>query len=275
MWLLTVIADVPHPATQFTQAEMPPILQLIMAIIGGVFVIVPILFWIWMLFHCIQTEPDRNFWIWIFFIAGPIGPTAYFLMRYLPSKEFPVPSFFRRWKRSRELVRLEISAQQIGNPHQFILWGNALREVGEVDRADAAFQSALQKEPQNIQALWGAAQIANTKNHYTELEKRTRQILAQDPEYKFGDVSLLLGKALKELGQSAAALSHLQQHVKRWRHPEALFLLAELYLQQNQKEAAAESLHTLIQDINGSPASIARKYGRCKSRAKRLLRKCC
>ena len=242
-------------------------------IMASLFSLVYVPFWIWMLIHCFRTEPDRQFWIWILIIAQPIGTLAYFFLRYLPSREFSSPSFLRRWTRGRQLARLETAAEQIGNPHQYVQYGNALREVGLLDRANDAYQKALKKDARNIQALWGAAQVASLQKRFSDLQSLTRQILDQDPQYKFGDVSLEHGRALKELGDVNGARRHLEQHVKRWRHPEALYLVAELCAEQGDLQAAQETLQAVIQDINGSPTAIARKHGRWKSRAKRLLRK--
>lgn len=230
-------------------------------------------FWIWMLIHCYRTEPDRQFWIWILVIAQPIGPVAYFVLRYLPSKEFPAPAFLRRWTRGQELARLETAAQQIGNAHQFIQWGDALREVGLLDRAHEAYERALKKDGQNLQALWGSAQVAANCKRYADVRVFTRQVLDIDPQYKFGDVSLAHGRALNELGEFDAALDHLEQHVRRWRHPEAMYLLAKLHMSQGNMRAARLQLIGLIQDLNGSPTAIARKHGRWKSRARQMLRK--
>ena len=269
MWLLAQVAEIPVHQNDPSGSGMFGILEIILSLLSAPY----FLFWIWMLYHCYRTEPDRQFWIWILIIAQPIGPFAYFLLRYLPTLEFPNPTFLRRWTRGRELTRLETAAQQIGNPHQFIQWGNALREVGLFDRADEAYAQALKKDSQNIQALWGAAQVAATQKRYPELRSLTRQVLDKDPQYKFGDVSLAHGRALKELGEVDAARSHLEQHVKRWRHPEAMYLLAEMCANQGLTKEARDYLLALIQDINGSPSGIARKHGRWKSRAKQLLRK--
>ena len=108
---------------------------------------------------------------------------------------------------------------------------------------------------------------------FTDVRVLTRKILDQDPQYKFGDVSLENGRALKELGEFDAARQQFESHVRRWRHPEAMFLLAELCANQGEPNVAREHLLALIQDINGSPLAIARKHGRWKSRAKQLLRK--
>lgn len=273
MWLLAGLM------MQATETPAPPFdpfilwMAILLQIIASLLTLPYFAFLIWMLFHCYRTEPDRQFWIWILLIAQPIGPVAYFILRYLPSKEFPAPAFLRKWKRGRELARLETAAEQIGNAHQFVQWGDALREVGNLDQARDAYQRALKKEQVNLPALWGSAQVAANQKRFEEVRTFTRLVLDKDPQYKFGDVSLAHGKALHELGELDAARLHLEQHVRRWRHPEAVFVLAKLYADDGDSKAAKLHLLGLIQDINGSPTAIARKHGRWKSRARQLLRK--
>jgi hypothetical protein len=232
-----------------------------------------LIFWLWMLIHCLRTEPDRSFWIWLLIVAQGVGPVLYFLLRYMPSTDVRAPAFLRRWTRGRELSRLETATVQIGNPHQFVQWADALRSVGQLDRATAAYQHALLKEPQNLPALWGATQVAMQQNRFADARTLSRQILDKDPQYKFGDVSLAHGRTLIELREPAAALEHLDAHVRRWRHPEAVFLLAKLHADRGDAVNARDHLQALLHDINGSPAAIARKHGRWKSRARQLLRK--
>ena len=229
--------------------------------------------WFWMLLHCLRTEPDRYFWMWMMIIVPVLGPLLYFVMRYLPAAEYRGPSFLRRWTRRRELSRLETATVQIGNPYQFIQWADALRDAGLLDQAATAYERALAKEPLNQQALWGAAQVAAVQQRHADVCRWTRQILDKDPQYKFGDVSLAFGKSTLELGDAPAATRHLEQHIRRWRHPEALYLLASLYAREGNNRAAREQLQALLHDINGSPAAIARRFGRWKSRARKLLKK--
>lgn len=229
-------------------------------------------FWCWMVWHCLRTEPDRMLWLWVLFVVQGVGPVLYFVLRYLPSTELRPPSFLRRWTRGAELTRLETAARQIGNPHQFIQWGDALRETGRYEQAASAYDSALKKDARNLPALWGAAQVAAIRKQPELVRDWTRMILEQDPQYKFGDVSLAHGKALVELKDRDAATTHFEQHVKRWRQPEAIWLLAKLLAEQGQSQPAHDHLQALLLDINGSPAAIARKHGRWKSRAKQLLK---
>ena len=230
-------------------------------------------FWVWMVWHCVQTEPDRNFWLWLLIIVPAVGPIVYFVVRYLPAVDHQGPSFLRRWTRGRELSRLETAAVQIGNPHQFIQWGDALRDIGQLDQAASAYNRALAKDPQNLPGLWGAALVAAKQNRHQDVCRLTRQILDKDPQYKFGDVSLQYGKSILEQGDQVAATQHFEQHIRRWRHPEAVYLLASLYADQGNPQGARDHLQALMHDINGSPAAIARRSGRWKSRARQLLRK--
>ena len=273
MWLLAQTAEQfpNHPIAPYEPAAVW--ILVVFQIVAWLITAPYFLFWIWMLLHCYRTEPDQYFWFWVMIIAQPIGTIAYFILRYLPSKEFPAPTFFRRWTRGRELTRLEVAARQIGNPHQFNQWGDALREVGFSDQARDAYEQALKKDPQNIQALWGSALVAVTQKRFADVRSLSRQVLDKDPQYKFGDVSLAYGRALKELGETDAAKSHFEQHMKRWRHPEAMYLLAQLCLEKGESNAAREHLLMLIQDIDGCPIAIARKNGRWRSRAKQLVRK--
>lgn len=273
MWFLAQVEDLDiDPA--FHQID-PELLWLtaIFQILFSLLTIPYLVFLIWMLIHSYRNEPDRFFWTWVMIVVQPFGAIAYFILRYLPSKEFPAPAFLRRWTRGREILRLETAAEQIGNPHQFVLWGDALREVGNIDKAREVYVRALKKEPQNLQALWGSAQIATAQKQYEEVKSFTRQILDQDPQYKFGDVSLSYGRALNELKDYEAARTHFENHVRRWRHPESLYLLAKLCVAQGDPTAARQNLQALIQDINGSPYAIARKFGRWKSLARQMLRK--
>lgn len=230
------------------------------------------LFWLWMLIDCILRESDRFFWIWLIVIVPFPGPIVYAVVRFLPQRDVRLPRALRGlWRRS-ELLRLQAAAEQIGNCHQWNQYGEALREVGRLPEADAAFRQALSRDPQSLPALWGATQVAMALNDKSRVRSCCEAILERDPQYKFGDVSLIYGKALLESGETEQARAVLQKHVQRWRHPEALYLLACLYRDAGETDAAREQLQAMIRDIQGSPPAIARRFGQWMSKGRRLLR---
>src|SRR5690606_24690658 len=97
---------------------------------------------------------------------------------------------------------------------------------------------------------------------------RLSRVLAIDPSYKFGDVSLAYADTLLKLNEQDEALVHLEQHTKRWRHPESLYRLAEIRAQNGDSAAARELLQGLIMDVDASPRAIARKFYFWKGRAR-------
>nr|AUN35817.1 putative transmembrane protein [uncultured bacterium] len=229
-------------------------------------------FWIWMIVDCARKDPDRNTWLWIL-VFVPFSSPIYFILRWIPISGVRAPAAFKRMSRGREIDRLEIATQQIGNAHQFVQYGDALRDVGKIDRSASAYASALKKDPENRQALWGAGQSEFDLKRFDSARGHLEKLLAIDPQYKFGDVSLCYGKTLFELNERDAADTHLEKHINRWRHPEALFVRATIAADRGDASSARSHLQSLLLDINGAPRAIARRHMIWKSRAKKLLKR--
>jgi tetratricopeptide (TPR) repeat protein len=215
---------------------------------------------IWMLAYCAKYDPDRGMWLWIMLLFHPFGMIAYFFIRWLPSSTLQPPKFLRRFLGGRELERKRIAAAQIGNAHQHV-------ELGD------AYGRALEKDPKNLAALWGAGLVAYRLEDYAAARDKLSRALELDPLYKFGDVSLCYANTLLKLNENEAALVHLEQHTRRWRHPESLYRLAEIRAQNGDPKAARELLQGIIMDVDASPRAISRKFYFWKGRARRLMRK--
>jgi hypothetical protein len=229
-------------------------------------------FWIWMLVHCARYDPDRNLWMWILILGNAPAAFIYFLVRWLPNARLSGrPSFWGRWQKSRQIPRLESAARNIGNAHQFCELGEACRETGKIDRAADCFARALKKDPEHMPALWGAAQVELQRQNFVKARPHLEQILARDGTYKFGDVSLAYCRTLFSLNESDAARDRLEQHLKRWTHPEALVMIATLLIERGEHDAAREHLEATLSDLRGGPAFFARQNRGWARRARKLL----
>lgn len=218
----------------------------------GLFYIVGGLFWLWMLYDCVQSGRNGQQWIWLLIFLNVIGAGIYFVTQYLPAH----PNFFKRFgvvsQRDRDrLWQAEADAKNIGKPSQFITLGNLLFDRKKTQEAYNAYEQALAQEPKNAKALWGAAQATRELNQLEQSKDHLKQLLAVNPEYAYGDASLVYGEVLFQLGEKDAALSHLQQHVKTWSNPEAYLMLAELQIQQDEIAQARDTLETVIIKIKG------------------------
>ncbi len=230
-------------------------------------------FWIWMLIHSLRFEPDKTFWLWLLIVAPFPGAVVYLVARVIPAADWNTPVWLQRFTRSKELARLASATEMIGNAHQFVQYGDALRDTAQWTEAARAYQQALKKDPDCLPALWGAALVATEQKKWDAVLPLCRQILDRDAQYRFGDCSFAYAKALLATGDKVAGRAHLEKHCQRWRSPEAVYLLAERCAEDGDTVAARQHVMDVIRDINGSPSAIARKQGRWKSRARRLLQK--
>ena len=51
------------------------------------FVLIPTIFWVWMLIDCATKEESRIPWLLVILFAGWLGAAIYFFVRKLPRKE--------------------------------------------------------------------------------------------------------------------------------------------------------------------------------------------
>lgn len=272
MTVLTLVADIVGCLT----AVIPLSFGWALFLIGGTASLAALLyalFWLAMLVHCIRLEPDKSFWLWLMIVAPFPGAIVYAVVRYFPASNWQMPGWMQKFTRGRELARLATATETIGNAHQFVQYGDALRETGQWAEASVAYNQALKKDAENMPALWGAAQVAAAQKRPDEVCRRCQQILERDPQYRFGDASFLYAKALFDTGEITAGRAHLEKHCHRWRQPEAVYLLAERCAADGDHTAARKHLQEVLRDINGSPAAIARMNGRWQSLARRLLQK--
>jgi len=240
---------------------------------SGFFSLLFAAFTVWMLIECIRKDPEKYLWLWIILVVPGIGPIVYFFARWLPHRNLQPPGWLRGLTRGADIRRLQSAAVQIGNPYHYVQLGDALRDVGQFEQAGAAYSRALEKEPGNLSALWGAGMVNLHFNSYDAARVSFEKILQDDPQFKFGDVSLAYAKSLVSLQRTDDATAQLEKHVKRWRHPEGIYMLAQLYAQAGHYEQARSQLNAMLIDIDSSPLPIARKQGKWRRHGRQLLRK--
>ncbi|MEA5619586.1 tetratricopeptide repeat protein [Cronbergia sp. UHCC 0137] len=209
-------------------------------------------FWLLMIYDCVRNEPERQTWLWILLFVNVPGALIYFLARWIYRNNIPLPNYFSRWTRKRELWLAQAEAKNIGKAHQYVILGNLLTDMGIFDQAEVAYQQALEKEPNHPQALWGAALIDIKNKKFVPAKEYLQTLLKIEPDYKYGDASLVYGQTLFNLQELDQAKAHLEIHLKNWSHPEGYITLAKTLAQQGETQAASNYLETMITKIRGS-----------------------
>jgi hypothetical protein len=229
-------------------------------------------FWMLMIFDCVRNEPKGSSWLWLLIMLNFPGAVIYFVSRKLPYLNLPTPSFFKQWTMKDALWNAEAGVQNIGKSHQYVILGNVLLEMGDIDRALAAYTEALIKESSNPNALWGCATIEIQQKKFDLAQEHLKALLDKEPEYKRGEASLLYGKALYELAQWSLAKAHLDRDVKNWSHSESFILLAKIALQAGDRQAARGYLQTMLAKVKASPRYSYRRNQHLVSQAEKMLK---
>jgi hypothetical protein len=211
-------------------------------------------FWMLMIFDCLRNERDRQTWLWLLIFLNLPGALIYFMARVLPRLNLPQLALFKRWTLKQQLWNAEAAVRNIGKSHQHVALANLLLELREWEPAKAHFQQALDKEPQNTDALWGLSAIEMKQKQFDAAEGHLRSLLKKDPKARYGDASLQYGKVLCELQEWDAATLHLVDDIKEWSHPEASLLLAQIQIQHGQRAEAREALDRMLYKVKASPA---------------------
>lgn len=227
-----------------------------------------------MIWECVRCDPDRRIWLWLLILFNFPGAIIYFFARKLPNLNWaiPLPELMLRRLRQKEIWRAEADVLNIGNAHQYIILGNLKQDLRLYTEAKNSYLQALEKEPNNLRALWGLVLVEKQEKNLAGVKQYLQQILAVKPDYEYGDGELLYIKTLLELGKKEAAEPLLLKCIKTWNKPEARLLLAEIYLEQDKIEAAQEVLKKLIFSIRSSAKFHYKRNRHLEKKASKLLK---
>lgn len=202
-----------------------------------------------------------------------IGAGLYFFIVWLPNHPNAMANmpWIMRGKLRDALWQAEAEAKNIGKSHQYAKLGDIHYQMRNLEAAAQAYSTAIEKEPDNVRALWGAACVGIDQSNLETAHQHLKALLAIQPEFSYGDASLAYGQVLHQMEDFEAALPHLENHVKSWSHPEVYLMLAQIYQQQGNVAQAREALETMIIKIKSSTQFQYRKNKRFIHQGERLL----
>jgi hypothetical protein len=239
---------------------------------GGVFILIGQAFWLWMLIDCMKSEGPRSEWRYVLFFGNIAGAAAYFVVRWLPNNPVALPGFMRRWTHGQKLWNAKAATRNIGNAHQYAILGDVQWEMGDRKEAQLAYQTAIEKDPKNTNALWGMAQVALHNKEFEVAKTHLAALLKRDREARFGEASLLYGRAMFELKEWEALRPHLVEDIRYWSHPESSLMLATILIQAGEKTEARDRLETMLARVEASPMYHHRKHQPTLRKARKMLK---
>ncbi|MBD2488005.1 tetratricopeptide repeat protein [Aulosira sp. FACHB-615] len=229
-------------------------------------------FWLFMLYDCIRNEPDKRLWLWVLIIVNFFGAIAYCFQRWIPRGHIPVQKHWRNLTSSHKRRKAKLKVKSIKKAAQYVNFSHHLSDdVEGFDQPTALNQPDFNNEDDNLQTLWHEAFIDIKNKKFTSAKSYLHTLLKIDPDYKYGDASLMYGETLFALQEFEAAKQHLENHIQNWNHPQAYIILAEILSHQGDVQTACNYLETIIVKIQES-SYFHYKRKRLVNKAAKLLR---
>jgi hypothetical protein len=228
------------------------------------------LFQIWMLVDAIR----RKEWIWVLFlIVFPVFSSLwYFFMVYrgAPSatRGFELPGAHSR-KRIREL---QAQIHHLDKPHHYSQLGDIYFQQGKLDKADACYRAALERDPQDIDTRAHFGQCLLRQNKPQEARPLLEGVVAENPKHDYGHSLMALAETLAALGETDAAIATWRRVTDNHSYPRAKVQLAQLYATKGEKDSARAEIREVIDDDPHAPGFQRKRDRVWIKRAKKLER---
>jgi tetratricopeptide (TPR) repeat protein len=228
------------------------------------------LFQLWMFIDAVR----RREWIWALFIAIGWLFSAFFyyflVYRAAPSatRGFELPGAHDR----RRIKELQAQIHHLDKPHHYSQLGDIYFQQGKLDKAEACYRSALERDPQDIDTRAHLGQCLLRQNKAAEARPLLEGVVAENSKHDYGYSLMALAETMSALGDKSAALGIWKQVTERHSYPRAKVQLAELYVANGQSELAKAELKEVIADDEHAPSFQRTRDRIWVKRARRVLR---
>jgi len=228
------------------------------------------LFQLWMLIDAVR----RREWVWALFIFVGWGFAAlwyYFaVFRASPSatRGFELPGAHNR----RRIKELQAQIHHLDKAHHYSQLGDIYFQQGKLDKAEACYRSALERDPQDIDTRAHLGQCLLRQKKPADARPLLEGVVSENPKHDYGYSLMALAETLTALGERAAAMTLWKQVTERHSYPRAKVQLAELYLADQQNDLARAELKDVVADDEHAPAFQRARDRVWVRKARRLLR---
>jgi tetratricopeptide (TPR) repeat protein len=229
-------------------------------------------FQIWMFIDAIR----RQEWLWAVFIFIGWGITAllYFFFVYRASaasltRGFELPGAHDR----RRIKELQAKIHHLDKAHHYFQLGDIYFQQGKLDKAEACYRAALQRDSKDIDTRAHLGQCLLREKRAAEARPLLEGVVAENPKHDYGYTMMALAETFTALGETDSALKIWQQVTAEHSYARAKVQLAELYLAQNQPELARPELNDVLSDDVHAPTFQRKRDRVWIRRAKTLMGK--
>lgn len=227
-------------------------------------------FQLWMLVDAIRREE----WIWAVFIFLFSFLTAllYYFLVYraaVPAtRGFELPGAYDRHR----IKELQAQIHHLDKAHHHSQLGDVYFHQGKLDKAEACYRAALERDPEDIDTRAHLGQCLLRQNKPGEALTLLEKVRDENLKHDYGHTLMALAETYSALGKDEAAWATWQQVVASHSYARARVQLAELQLKRREREAARALLQEVLDDDAHAPAFQRKRERVWVKRARGLLR---
>src|SRR5712664_4189448 len=209
-------------------------------------------FQIWMLVDAFRKQE----WMWfVFMLVFPGFSTFwyfFFVYRQSPSatRGFELPGAHDR----RRIEELQAQIHHLDKPHHYFQLGDIYFQQGKLDKAEACYRAAFERDPQDIDTRAHLGQCLLRLKRPAEARPLLEGAVAENPKHDYGYSLMALAETMTALNQPEAAIRIWKQVTENHSYPRAKVQLAELYLVRNERNLALNEVREVVADDAHAPA---------------------
>jgi tetratricopeptide (TPR) repeat protein len=228
-------------------------------------------FQVWMFVDAVRQRE----WVWALFIIVGFGFAAlwyyFYVYRASPTatRGFELPGAQNR----RRIQELEAQIHHLDKAHHHAQLGDVYFQQGKLQKAEACYRAALEREPQDIDTRAHLGQCLLRERKPDEARPLLEGVIAENAKHDYGYSLMALAETMTAQGQTDAAISVWKQVTDSHSYPRAKVQLAELYLASNHPDLARAELKEVLADDAHAPAFQRRRDRVWVRRARSLARK--
>jgi len=228
------------------------------------------LFNLWMIIDAIR----RKEWMWvgILLIFPGLGTLWYFFYIFRdssPTRGFELPGAHDR----RRIKQLQAQIHHLDKAHHHSQLGDVYFQQSKLDKAEACYRAALEREPQELDTRAHLGQCLLRLKRPAEARPLLEGVVTENPEHDYGHTMMALAETVTALGETDNAILYWQHITQNHAYARAKVQLAELYLAKSQTDLARAELQEVLAEDPHAPAFQRKRDHVWVRRAKSLAQK--
>lgn len=212
-------------------------------------------FWLWMVIDAIRREE----WLWVVFliIFPPLNTILYFFLIYRDgttsggglSRGFELPGAHDR----RRIKELQGQIYHLDKAHHHSQLGDIYFQQGKLDKAEACYKAAMQRDAEDIDTRAHYGQCLLLKKQLDEALKLLEGVCQEDPRHEYGHTRMALAEAYMALGRKEDAIKTFEHVLETNNYSRAKVQLSGLYIETGRHDEARGMLREVLEEDAYAP----------------------